>query len=95
MRSWTKFVFFLVAERPRALPRVCACENGGFCQEGENNELQCDCLPDFSGKNCEKFLGQVLSATGNSTAAVLIPILILVLMGAAVGSWYIIKKRPL
>lgn len=55
----------------------------------------CDCGAEFTGKNCEKFLGQTHSAGGNSTAAVLIPILILVLMGAAVGSWYIIKKRPL
>lgn len=84
-----------MAERPRALPRICTCQNGGFCQENSDGDLYCDCGTEFSGKNCEKFLGQTHSAGGNSTAAVLIPILILVLMGAAVGSWYIIKKRPL
>lgn len=90
-----KFRFFAVAEKPRALPRICPCQNGGFCKESENGDLSCDCGTDFNGKNCEKYIGTSHSGGGNSTAAVLIPILILVLMGAAVGSWYIIKKRPL
>jgi hypothetical protein len=55
----------------------------------------CDCAADFNGKYCEKFLGVIHSASGNSTAAVLVPLLILILMGAAVGSWFVIKKRPL
>lgn len=90
-----KFSQFSVAERPRALPRICPCQNGGYCMENEEGELVCDCLKEFTGKNCEKFLGQQHSAGGSNTAAILVPILILVLIGAAVGSWYIIKKRPL
>lgn len=86
---------FLVAERERPLPRVCPCQNGAFCKEDEKGDLLCDCPSEFNGKHCEKFLGQPFSAGGNSTAAVLIPIIILALMGAAVGSWFVIKKRPL
>lgn len=83
-----------VAERERPLPLICKCQNGGFCKE-ENGDVGCDCPTDFSGKYCEKYQGVLHSAGGNATAAVFIPILILLLMGAAVGSWYIIKKRPL
>jgi hypothetical protein len=61
----------------------------------EKGEVVCECQPDFLGKHCEKFTGLSHIAGGNSTAAVLIPILILALMGAAVGSWFVIKKRPL
>jgi low density lipoprotein-related protein 2 len=87
--------YFLVAERERPLPRICQCQNGGFCKEDDNGGVICDCPVDFNGKFCEKFLGQAFGGGGNSTAAILIPIIILALMGAAVGSWFVIKKRPL
>lgn len=92
-RSTAEVICDAVAERERPLPLICKCQNGGFCKE-ENGDVGCDCPTDFSGKYCEKYQGVLHSAGGNATAAVFIPILILVLMGAAVGSWYIIKKRP-
>lgn len=52
-------------------------------------------MTDFGGKNCELFSGHSTFTGGNSSAAIIIPLLVLVLVGAAMGSWYIIKKRPL
>lgn len=81
-------------ERPLPAPRICPCRNGGLCQEGEDNKLQCACPDYFHGELCEMVL--VASRTGNTTAAIVIPIVIsiLVLLGAA-AVIMVLKKRPL
>lgn len=80
-------------ERPLPAPRICPCRNGGLCQEGADNKLQCDCPAPFHGEFCEVMLG---ARTSNATAAIVIPIVIsvLVLLGAA-AVIMVLKKRPL
>lgn len=81
-------------ERSLPAPRICPCRNGGLCQEAENGKLQCACPAYFHGEFCEMVL--VSARPGNTTAAIVIPIVIsiLVLLGAA-AVVMVLKKRPL
>lgn len=91
------FLFFLsqAAERPRPAPRICPCENGGICREDTNGDLLCDCLTEFSGNNCEKYLGGSFLNPSSNVAAIVVPIVIILLvMTAAAGVWYAIRKKP-
>ncbi|XP_043484789.1 low-density lipoprotein receptor-related protein 2 [Leptopilina heterotoma] len=80
-------------ERPKPAPRICQCQNGGFCSEAENNELTCECQNDYQGQYCEVLPASTRS--GSSTAAIVVPIVvsILVLLGAA-AVILVLKKRP-
>lgn len=96
-RSTVEVVCDAAAERPRPSPRFCPCENGGRCLEDAAGDLQCDCLPFFEGKHCERSLnGNFLPEHSNVIAAIIIPltVILLVLMAGA-GVWYVIRKRPL
>lgn len=81
------------SERPRPAPRICLCENGGVCHELDNG-LECVCPLNYHGQYCE--LGLVAARAGDSTTAIIIPILvtILILLGAA-AIIMVLKKRPL
>lgn len=86
---------FLAAERPRPSPRICPCENGGICREDTNGELLCDCLSEFSGTHCEKFLGNSFLNPSSNVAAIVVPlVIILLVITAAAGVWYAIRKKP-
>ncbi|KAK0162271.1 hypothetical protein PV327_008621 [Microctonus hyperodae] len=80
-------------ERPKPSPRICPCQNGGQCQQSEDNELICACPITYSGEHCEMSLASSKSA--NSTAAIVIPIVvcILILLSAA-AIIFVLKKRP-
>ena len=81
-------------ERPKPAPRICQCQNGGFCLESDNNELICQCQNEYQGQYCEVY--PAATRSGSSTAAIVIPIVvsILVLLGAA-AVILVLKKRPL
>lgn len=92
------FILFCIsaAERPRVNPKICSCENGGMCLENELGDLKCDCLPDFSGANCEQSLGHTYAPGSTNTAAIVVPIMVILLvLLAAGGVWYVIRSRPL
>ncbi|KAK9680220.1 Low-density lipoprotein receptor domain class A [Popillia japonica] len=84
------------AESPRPEPRVCKCQNGGLCIESEGtDELQCNCLMDFHGDFCEIQLGLSKSAGASNATAIVVPIIVILLvLGSAVGVWFFIRKRP-
>lgn len=98
-RSTAEVICDAPAERPRPSPRICACRNGGACVEDSAGELACECLPYFEGKLCDRTAGGAGAAGGdhgNAVAAVLVPLTVIVLvMAAAAGVWYVIRKRPL
>ncbi|XP_043497943.1 low-density lipoprotein receptor-related protein 2 isoform X2 [Polistes fuscatus] len=80
-------------QRARPAPRVCPCQNGGLCEKVVDNKLKCGCRRDFAGEFCE--IGVMVARTGSSTATIVIPIVvsILVLLGAA-AVIMVLKKRP-
>lgn len=89
--------FFTASERPRPAPRICPCENGGFCEDiGPDNKLICNCLPGFSGETCDVYqeisLGKGSSAGYSILLAILACFIIAGLIGAA---YFIYKKKPL
>lgn len=88
-------LLFPAAERPRPSPRICPCQNGGLCREDADLELACDCMSDFGGVHCEKLLGHSHSHSPGNTAAIVVPItVILLVLLAAGGVWFVIRKRP-
>ncbi|XP_055683188.1 low-density lipoprotein receptor-related protein 2 [Lutzomyia longipalpis] len=94
-RSTAEVICDAAAERPRPSPRICPCENSGLCREDEKGELECECLSEFGGTHCEKLLGHSHSHTPGNTAAIVVPItVILLVLLAAGGVWYVIRKRP-
>lgn len=88
--------FISAAERARPAPKICSCQNGGVCREDESGKLVCECLVEFDGQMCETSLGHSYNPGQSNTAAIVVPIMVflLVLMAAA-GVWYVIRKRPL
>lgn len=80
-------------ERPLPAPRICRCQNGGRCQEVDD-KLACNCREEFHGEFCE--MAAVAAIAGGSTAAIVIPIVVtlLVLFGIA-AVLMVLKKRPL
>jgi low density lipoprotein-related protein 2 len=94
-RSTAEVICDAAAERPRPDPKICTCENGGMCMENELGELKCECLPEFSGSNCEQSLGHTYIPGSANTAAIIVPIMVIILvLIAAAGVWYVIRKRP-
>ncbi|XP_024940882.1 low-density lipoprotein receptor-related protein 2 isoform X2 [Cephus cinctus] len=81
------------SERPRPAPRICLCQNGGFCKETDTSTLECACPDNFHGQYCE--IGIMATRGGTSTAAIVVPIVvaILVFLGAA-AVFMVLKKRP-
>ncbi|XP_014481783.1 PREDICTED: low-density lipoprotein receptor-related protein 2 [Dinoponera quadriceps] len=79
-------------ERPLPAPRICRCQNGGRCRE-EDDKLACNCREEFHGEFCE--MAAVAAIAGGSTAAIVIPIVVtlLVLFGIA-AVFMVLKKRP-
>jgi low density lipoprotein-related protein 2 len=85
------------AERPRPSPRVCKCQNGGICQEGDLGSLTCLCPPDFHGEVCNDSVKKALvPGSGTNTAAIVIPIVVILLILLASGAvYFVLRKRPL
>lgn len=84
------------SERPRPEPRICTCQNGGLCRESDGEELLCECLDDFHGQYCEVHVGHSRTHGASNTAAIIIPIVVILLVvGAATGVWLFLRKRPL
>lgn len=52
-------------------------------------------MPEFSGAHCEVYSEKILGAAGGNAAAIFIPILIVMLVGIAIGLFFVVKKRPL
>jgi low density lipoprotein-related protein 2 len=88
------FLNITAAERPRPSPRICPCQNGQ-CQEDDQGDVICVCLDGFSGSHCEHNEGATIVSGSGSAAAIFVPILVIILFAAAIGSWFIIKRRPL
>ena len=91
----TEIVCDASIEREKPAPRVCACQNGGFCNDGlVGQESSCACLKDFHGEFCEiNNFGQK-SSSSTSTVVVAVVVCILILLGAA-AVVMVLKKRPL
>lgn len=85
------------SERPRPSPRVCGCQNGGVCREAESSaNLTCECPENFVGQFCDVHVAHSRTPGGVNTAAIVVPIVVvLLLLGAATGVWFFIRKRPL
>lgn len=80
-------------ERPLPEPRICRCQNGGRCQELDD-KLVCNCREDFHGEFCET--AAVAARAGGSTAAIVVPIVICLLVLFCVAAIFmVLKKRPL
>lgn len=81
-------------ERPLPSPRICRCQNGGRCQEEADDKLTCNCREEFHGEFCE--MAAVAARASGSTAAIVIPIVIcLLVLFCAVAIFMVLKKRPL
>lgn len=95
-RSRAEVICDAAAERPRQSPRICPCQNGGFCKEDERGDLVCDCQLDYKGEHCEHNIAGAFGHGGANVAAVVVPIMVILLVIlAAGGAWYIIRKKPL
>ncbi|XP_017778488.1 PREDICTED: low-density lipoprotein receptor-related protein 2 isoform X2 [Nicrophorus vespilloides] len=82
------------SEKPRSLPKICTCLNGGLCREKED-KLVCECQENFLGEFCEIHTAHSRTPSGSNTATILIPIfVILLVIGAATGVWFYLRKRP-
>ncbi|KAJ8943769.1 hypothetical protein NQ318_011981 [Aromia moschata] len=81
-------------ERPE--PGICKCENDGVCRVSEDtNNLICECLPGYQGQYCDIHLAHSRSDAAANTTAIVVPIVvILLILGAATGVWFVIRKRP-
>lgn len=94
----------LAVEPARPLPRICPCENGGTCSEGEGGAggaggagtpLQCRCREPLQPPHCA-LAAAVAGGRAPGTAAVLVPVLlVLVVALAGAAAWFLIRKRPL
>lgn len=81
-------------ERPR--PKICSCQNGGFCRETDTKELLCECLPGYQGQFCDIHTAHSKAGAGANTAAIVVPIIVILLvLGAATGVYFFLRKRPL
>ncbi|XP_037869964.1 low-density lipoprotein receptor-related protein 2 isoform X2 [Bombyx mori] len=80
-------------EVPRPLPRICECENGGTCVERADGGLECRCGEAGAGPQCAS--PAAVRAGAGTGAAVLVPVLLVLLLGVAAGAaWFVIRKRP-
>lgn len=75
------------------------CQNGGICHESDtdsDNKLSCECEPGFLGEYCEIPSLKASKASASNAATVVVPIVVILLvLGAATGVWFFIRKRPL
>lgn len=91
------------SERPRPAPLACPCRNGGQCREPDTSvsgasagALSCDCPAGYVGDTCDVRVARPSSANAPSLAAVLLPILLVLLIALAATVLFIyIRKRPL
>ncbi|XP_065212523.1 low-density lipoprotein receptor-related protein 2 isoform X2 [Planococcus citri] len=82
------------SEQPRAAPQVCSCENGGICKEGTKEEqLVCECPPQFSGPYCEVHAKQSFTQIFNRSN-LLYPFVIGVVLISAILIFFVLRKRP-
>ncbi|KAF2897473.1 hypothetical protein ILUMI_08703 [Ignelater luminosus] len=94
-RSKSDITCDAASERPRPAPRICACENGGMCRETDTGDLMCDCPSDFHGQYCEVHVAHSKNPNSSNTIAIVIPIVVIILvLGAATGVWFFLRKRP-
>ncbi|XP_039499245.1 low-density lipoprotein receptor-related protein 2 isoform X1 [Drosophila santomea] len=94
-RSTAEVICNAAAEHPRPAPRICPCQNGGLCKEDAQGELVCECLAEFRGEHCETSTTGAFGHGGANVTAVVVPIMVILLvMMAAAGAWYVIRKRP-
>lgn len=95
-RSKAEIVCDAAAERPRPAPRICSCQNGGICRESDSGDLVCECAENYQGQYCDVRIGHSRIPGASSTAAVVVPIIVILLvLGAATGVWFFLRKRPL
>lgn len=85
-------------EQPKALPHRCQCRNGGSCvqSDAETSKIICKCLENFEGSNCEEYIprSQIGGDTDHVFAAIILPILIVVLtLGLAAGLYTYFKRK--
>lgn len=82
-------------EPPKPEPRICPCQNGGFCVEDANGaELNCICQPDFSGRICD-ITSRRSRRTGIFSSIIVVPLTGLLLLLVAGAIFVFIRKRPL
>ncbi|KAG8239824.1 hypothetical protein J437_LFUL019394, partial [Ladona fulva] len=94
-------------ERQRPAPRICPCQHGGICKEGEPTidgeeaNLVCECPPDFQGRLCDSYtqrnhgIGGNANRAGASATAVVVPIIVIILLVAgATAVYFFLHKRP-
>nr|XP_049706722.1 low-density lipoprotein receptor-related protein 2 isoform X3 [Helicoverpa armigera] len=81
-------------EAPRALPRVCPCENGGTCAWDAAGALSCRCRAPLQPPLCAASAASAAARAGTA-AAVLVPLLLVLLLAlAGAAAWFVIRKRP-
>ncbi|KAJ0178036.1 hypothetical protein K1T71_005859 [Dendrolimus kikuchii] len=81
-------------EPARPMPRVCPCENGGTCVEGEGGVLECACRAPLQPPLCASAEAST-AARAATTAAVLVPVLLLLLVAlGGTAAWFVVRKRP-
>lgn len=95
-RSKAEITCDAAAERPRPMPRICPCQNGGLCRENEAGDLICDCPNEFHGEYCDVHVALTRNPNGSGAMAALIPLfVILLVLASATGVWFYLRKRPL
>lgn len=83
------------AERSRPDPKVCRCQNGGFCREDNDSNLVCECPENFLGQYCDIHTARNTASAASDTVAIVVPLVIFILLGLAAGAWFFVRKRPL
>ncbi|KAF7989294.1 hypothetical protein HCN44_007968 [Aphidius gifuensis] len=80
-------------ERPKPSPRICQCQNGGICQQSDENELVCACIENYHGEHCE--INLTLTRNHNTVTAIFVPLVVacLILL-SAIAIFIVLKKRP-
>ncbi|KAF5276464.1 hypothetical protein FQA39_LY06533 [Lamprigera yunnana] len=83
------------SERPRPSPKVCFCQNGGVCRETDTTDLMCECPTNYHGQFCDLHAAHSKTMGASNTIAIVIPIVVIMLvLGAAAGVWFFLRKRP-
>ncbi|XP_064102114.1 low-density lipoprotein receptor-related protein 2-like [Macrobrachium nipponense] len=75
-------------------PLGCGCLNEGVCTLNSSNVLRCECLDNFSGELCENFVARRhISPPQWSGATVIVPIVLIILVLAALVALYVFFNR--
>ncbi|KFM82298.1 Low-density lipoprotein receptor-related protein 2, partial [Stegodyphus mimosarum] len=85
-------------ELPKPQPYRCPCAHGGHCIADGSNKVSCICPENYSGVHCRDFTpdNKAQAVRGSSVAAIVIPIfIILLVLIAGVGVFYVFRKRHL